>query len=900
MVVSKSLELKKLIIKLIFFITILFGVNLINIKNIQAADTSNKPTQLEKDNSKLATKVASDGAVLMQNKDHALPINKKDGVDLYGYGSFKTVSNGTGSGAVNPRHIVSIKEGLTKSGVKLNNTSWLKKSENNYDAWEKKNKNSDQKYSDPKISNTDFKQNKGNIGIYVLSRISGEEKDRTNTAGDFQLTKNETENIKNIANHYKHSIVVLNTGGIVDTRFISNTKNLDSVLSVSQGGENAGIAAANVLTGKTDPSGKLTDSWAYKYSDYPASKTFANNDHNTPSNPSGSVADGKQSNEKYKEGIYVGYRYFDSYNIKPRYPFGYGKSYTNFSIQKPSVSVQGNQLNVSAKIQNIGNKYSGKEVVQLYYSAPKSNLPTAMQNLGGYVKTKNLKPGESQNINIKMSITNMASFDNQISSNVLKHGNYLIRLGNNSRNTHVIGNLNLPQDVTTEKLSQQDKPKVDPTILKGNHQAYLPKSQNQDLKTAKKIFLNPRTLFMANGDHSKAGIKKPVPTYLAFGRNPKTIEKDDQKQLAVPTKTKKGATLKDVYDHKISLNSFVAGLSNKQLSWIVQGANTPEQYQTFKKKMDWGALGQWATGVPGAAGSSTEKYEKSLGIPVNDYANASAGLNLTQKFKKNGKTYYQYATGWPIYTLVAQTWDPAEIQAEGQATGKEMKHFNVSNLLAPTLNIHRDPLGGRNFEYYSEDPLVSGISAAAITRGVQSIPGETVSAKHFDAYNQETNRMFMNSVIGQQALREIYLRGFQITVQDSHPAYIMSSYNKVNNTYTSATHDLLTNILRNEWGFSGAVLTDWYNVEADERPWNSIKAGNDLLMPGASQDILEKSVSSHNKNSLPLGYLQLSAKRDLKSIMESREFASYYRIPAKNTYHPLFNKSTFTANNSSY
>ena len=838
------------------------GCFLLSKNPIQAADTSSEPTQLEKDNSKLSNKVASDGAVLLQNKNNALPLQKNQKVALYGYGAYATVTDGTGSGAVNTRKTTNIQTGLSNAGVNIANTSWLKNSKKQYKKALGDQDPTSFKYADPKISQSAVNQNKADVGVYVLTRISGEGNDRSNTSGDYQLTKNETNNIKNIANHYKHSIVLLNTGGIIDTHFVSQIKNLDSVALVSQGGETAGSAVADILTGKVNPSGALTDSWAYNYSDYPSSSTFAQNDRDT-------------LNEPYKEGIYVGYRYFDSYNKQPRYPFGFGKSYTSFSVTKPKVNVKGNQLNVSAQVKNTGRKYAGRKIVQLYYSAPKGLVPKAMQNLGAYVKTKTLKPKETQTVNLKMPISKMASFNSNTESYQLAHGNYLIRLGGNSRDTHVIANLNLGRDVTTQQLTKQVAPKQDKTHLKGdkNGNSYVPANQKQDLKTAKKINLNPNALDMVDGNKTSTGQKPVVPTYLASGRNKKTIKKNGVNQKIVPIKTNKKATLKDVYDKKVSLNSFVAGLSNQQLSYLVSGN------QALKPANTKGT-------VEGVAGQTTANYIKPLGIPVENLSDGPAGLRITNKYQKNNKTYYQYATGWPIETLIAQTWDLNEIKAVGQGFGKEMAHFGISDLLAPALNIQRNPLGGRNFEYYAEDPLVSGQSAASMIKGVQSIPGEFATPKHFVANNQESNRnsdASYDAQIGQQALREIYLKGFQIAVQKGKPGYMMSSYNRVNGHFNNSNSSLLVNILRQEWGFKGTVMTDWASTQNDHYPDEVISADNALIMPGSveGQKNLLDSVNSSKKGTLQLGYLQQAAKQILTSMMHSKEFNNYYHLSGK-------------------
>lgn len=857
MVKERPSNIKFIFIWSLSILAITIGIIVSNQRKVNAADTSEQPTTIEKANSALSTKIATDGTVLLQNNQQALPLQKGQSVALYGYGAYATSTVGIGSGKVNNRESISIKSGLASANVNIINNSWLQASETKYEEALGDKDPRKFKYADPEISQSDIDKNKADVGVYVLTRLSGEGSDRKNASGDYQLTSSEYQNIKKISEGYNHSVVLLNVGGIVDTHFVEALKNLDSVLLISQGGENAGIAAANILTGKDNPSGKLTDTWAKNYSDYPSSATFANNDNNGLT-------------ENYSEGIYVGYRYFDTYNVTPRYSFGYGKSYTDFDIKARKVSVHNNKVHVLAQVKNTGNKYSVREVVQLYYSAPKGQVSTAFQNLGAYIKTRNLRPGQSQFVDFKLPLKKMASYNEKTASYELNNGSYLIRLGNSSRNSHVVADINLTNKVTTQKLSNQDEPATDPTTLKGNEKTWIPASQQQDLRTAKKFYINPWRLNLIDGEKSNVKQEK-VPTYLAWGRNPESVKKDGVVQKIIPIRTNKNATLKDVYDHKISLNSFVAGMTNEQLANVVQkNRNTADQ--SYR--------------VNGVVWQTAANYVKELGIPVMNLSDGPAGLRITPNYTENGKTYYQYATAWPVETLVAQTWDPIDIQRMGQGTAIEMKHFGISNILGPAENIHRNPLGGRNYEYYSEDPLVAGESAANMVKGVQSIPGETVSIKHFAANNQETDRLKSNSVIGEQALREIYLCNFQITVQESQPQFVMSSYNKINGTYTNSSSSLLVNILRNEWGFKGTVVTDYKPTQAKDHPEQIIGAGNALLMPGENQapdpyDKLLQSVNSSDEESLQLGYLQLAAKQVLTSIMNSREFANYYHVPAR-------------------
>lgn len=862
--------------KKIFFLTVAgvlggFAANAsITTSNVHALVTDPQPTVVEQSNSQLATQIAQNGMVLLKNNNNALPISPQQKIALFGAGAYGTYYGGSGSGSVSSRDPVNIWRGLKTAGYQITSENWLNKIKTDYDQKKSKLGNNELlgsfKYRDPALAEQDFTNAPAETGIYVISRAAGEGIDRKNVQGDYQLTTNEKQNIQKMAQHYQHSVVLLNTGAQIDTNFINEISQLDGVLLVSQGGQNTGTAAANLIAGKETPSGKLTATWAKNYSDYPSSKKFSDNDLNSLT-------------ERYSDGIYVGYRYFDSYNVTPQYEFGYGQSYTDFDIKATKTTVENGQVSLTATVKNTGTKYSGKEVVQLYYSVPHSQVPSAFQELGAYVKTNNLAPGASQTVTLSFPLKNMASYDTHYHAYKLFKGQYLLRLGNSSRNTHVVAKMTLPNDVTTQTLASEAAPKFDPTQLKGSNNSYTPAEQKNEIAAAPTINLSENSI--------RAGQQLAA-------RKAQTFRAPD---FAFQPGTNQGKTLKDVYDGKISMKDFVNGLNQTQLSQIVEGTLDPLTKSGRESLLHMvgigGVFGGESKILPGAAGQTTDNYDQTLGIPATVSSDGPAGLRLPQSYTKDGTTYYNYATAWPIGTLAAQTWEPQQIYQMGQATAKEMSEFGVTTWLAPGMNIQRNPLGGRNFEYFSEDPLIAGVSATAETRGVQATPGIGVTIKHFAANNQEANRMLTNSIIGEQALRQIYLKGFQIAVSDSQPQFIMSSYNKLNGKYTATNHDLLIDILRDEWGYNGAVMTDWISLPGVTRPQDVINAGNDLIMPGGSQGMLALNAKTH---SATMTNLKVSAARVLTVIMNSDRFAQKYHVPVK-SYTPANVQTTFTANN---
>ena len=830
-----------------------------------AATTNPSPSSLELADAQLSKSAATQGMVLLENhqevgrtlneKNPVLPLAKTTNsaptnVALFGVGGYATIKGGTGSGNVNNRYTINARTGLENAGfnVTTSPTYWNALSA----AW-------DAKYGSgagsvlstidpssveqpltaasvqPTVKATD-------TAVYVLARSSGEGADRKDAAGDYLLSATEANNLQLIGQTYTHVIVVLNTGGIIDTNFFNQInaaandpdggKPLDAMLLMSQAGEESGNALAEVLDGDVDPSGKLTDTWASQYSYYPASGTFGANDGNT-------------TQENYNEGVYVGYRYFDSFaKTLPAdavtYPFGYGLSYSDFQIDTQSVTADTKSTVVKVKVTNIG-KATGKEVVQTYFSAPQTGIDKPYQELAGYAKTDDLVPGASQVLTITYDTTQMSSYNTAKAAYVMDAGDYLIRVGDSSRNTHVAATVNLAAPLVTEQLSNEltdptpTAPQVvGPELTSNPANFYVNPNDATDIAGAPKLSLDT-TGFVTPNDASPYQQTNTVdstsPYYALDGSKiSSTTAYVDPNQTnwegtGAPYVAKTGETLQkvttdptttlyDVAKGSKTIQQFVAGLSVTQLANIVEGATTPGS----------------TLSATGAAGYTTAKYE-SLGIPGMTLSDGPAGLRLTQQINTTPKTY-QYETAWPIGTLLAQTWDRDLVQQVGNAIGKEMEEAGVTLWLAPGMNIHRDPLNGRNFEYYSEDPLVAGLTSAATTEGVQSNPGVGVTIKHFAANNQEANRNAVNETISERALREIYLKGFEISVKTAQPMAIMTSYNRINGVYSSANYDMVTNVLHGEWGFKGLVMSDWGGSHG---ALNSMYAGNDLIEPGNNQ-----------------------------------------------------------------
>lgn len=641
--------------------------------------------------------------------------------------------------------------------------------------------------------------------IYVLSRQAGEGGDRRCEKGDYLLSDMETESLKLLSRHYKKLILILNCGSVMDLSILEETR-IDAVIFYAQGGMEGGNALADVLTGKVTPSGKLTDTWAYHYGDYPCSDTFGHRN-------------GDLTEEDYRENIYVGYRYFDSFGVVPRYPFGYGLSYTDFSVTASSVQVDGTQVTCDAAVKNIGKAYSGKEVVQLYLQKPQEAFDCESKSLSAFGKSKLLAPGQEETIHLQFDLRDLAVYDEKTDSFLLPAGEYGLLLGSNALHVRPIAVLVVKETAVVERVKRispesRSFPRMETHLPCARYDETLP--------------------------HFTVEAPKPI------SHEVKKPEQPSGKIKALLAK------LTDV--EKVHL--VVGGGYNMTCYNNAMGAAGRTCTELLKK------------GIPNillADGPAGLNVVPCTGVGIEGGPRFPDGLpeewrwgwiNKFEGFIRHlpgmKRRIYRYMTAWPSETLQAQSWDTALLEEVGRAVGREMLEIGVSVWLAPGLNIHRNPLCGRNFEYYSEDPLVSGKMAAAITKGVQSMGGVGVSVKHFCCNNQEDNRMLMSSNVPQRALREIYLRAFRIAVTEGKPWTVMSCYNRVNDLHVCNNPALLTGVLRDEWGFEGLVMSDWTASNQCSHAV-AINSGNDLIMPG------DKGVQKNLEEALQNGELNKSA-----------------------------------------
>ena len=857
-----------------------------------AAHTDDAVTELETVNDALSREAATEGMVLLENNG-TLPIASSGKIALFGQGVYNTVKGGTGSGDVNQRDVTTVLEGFEQAGFEVTTGLFLENAQADYaeklEAWsalEHASRWETYKHEDLEITEDELAEAlAADTAIYVISRNSGEGDDRVILnedgsfhLGDYYLAPSEEANLKLLAQNFANVIVCLNVGGVVDTTFFQTINEeipdgLDALLLMSQGGQQTGAALVDILTGAVTPSGKTVDTFAKSYSDYPASATIG-------------AADGDAINEVYAEGIYVGYRYFDTFGKEVSYPFGYGISYTTFDIAVGEVTADADRVVIPVTVTNTGD-YAGKEVVEVYFSAPDGAIEKPYQELAAFAKTATLAPGESQDIVLSFLTTDMSSYSEEAAAYVMEAGDYIIRVGKSSRDTSVAAVLTLAEDALTQQLANNFTTGNEDLeeLSKEGAVPFTYEDEADEIVAAPVIVLDSAALAATaaastEGDLARIAAYKAadetVTTYLTEAQAADYVAAENEEVVIVDEVA--DATLYQVYTGKITMEQFLTTLDAQALANIANGNRGVDTTQTF--------VGAQANSVNGAAGESTPLYFEKEGIPNIVMADGPAGVRITQSYEKDGETFYQFCTAWPIGTMMAQTWNLDLETQIGTAIGAEMAEYGVTLWLAPGMNIHRDPLCGRNFEYYSEDPFMTGAMGAAVTAGLQSNPGIGVTIKHYATNNQEINRNTENNTISERALREIYLKGFEMVVREAQPMAVMSSYNYINGIYADSNYDLLENMLRGEWNFQGLVMTDW-GAGGRSSISEQIHAGNDLIMPGGQQERIVNALDpslegtenefvtaqGHKDGTVILGDLQKCAARVLNILMQSSQFA---------------------------
>lgn len=743
---------------------------------------------------------AAEGMVLLENKNNALPFNQGEKIAVFGINQFDYIAGGGGAAGVNSEYVVNLMEGLmnkqSEGKIKIYEPLITM-----YKAAYEQDKGKTGRKDQPKITDDMLAGAKSfaDTAIITIGRWTEEgydasfEKNHKNNGQGYYLSCDEQKLINQVTEAgFAKVIVVLNIATVMDTSWFYENPRIDAVLVTWLPGMEGGNAMADILLGDVNPSGKTVDTFAKSYEDYPGAVDFSNDQY-----------------QIYKEDIYVGYRYFQTIpaaKSKVNYPFGYGLSYTSFEITDRMISVENDKIIVATKVTNTGS-VSGKEIVQVYYSAPQGKLGKPAKVLVGFNKTETIAPGETVDVTISFEINDMASYDDvgktgYNSAYVLEKGDYRFYIGDS-----IDGELNafvytVEDDILVQQLSQ----KLTPTEL------------SQRLR--------------ADG------------TYEEFSNQLIPKNKYDSMTNDIVATSTPGDRLKlsDVYTGKINIQDLIAQMSDADLAELSQGQL---------------AIGNGDTGTIGGL--------LEYGVPSMVTADGPAGLHLNNHAK---------ATWWPCATLLACTWNTKLIEEVGEAIAEECVANDIDLLLAPSLNIHRNPLAGRNFEYFSEDPLITGEMAAGFVNGVQS-KGIGATIKHFAANNKEDNRRRVNSILSERAAREIYLKGFDIAIKRSNPMAVMTSYNPINGIKASTNPDLILEILRGEWKYEGGVLSDW---DTNAPHVNEAVAGNDVKMPQGSTKELLKALKTGNEG-MTRSVLERNVAYTLNMIMKSKKFLREYANP---------------------
>lgn len=775
----------------------------------------------------VARQAAAEGIVLLRNENHALPLREKDKIAIFGRSQFHYYKSGTGSGgAVNVDYVVGIYEAMEASrkyiidqNVRNAYTDWVAEHPFNAGAgwasepWAQE----EMRLSDEFVQEA---ARESSVAIMLIGRTAGEDQDNKNEQGSYLLTNTEKDVIKKLCNAFSKTIILLNVGNIIDMSWVEEYKP-DAVAYVWQGGQEGGNGVLDVVSGAVNPCGKLSDTIAASIEDYPSTAHYGNEKENFQ-----------------VEDIYVGYRYFETFaKDKVLYPFGFGLSYTDFAVevtkfQAEIIQQQIHTITIQVDVTNSG-QTAGKEVVQIYVKAPQGKLGKAERVLCGFAKTKVLQPGKAQSLTITIQGYSIASYDDSgitghKSAYVLEAGEYEFFAGTDVRSAKVCGTCRQTDTVMLEQCKEALAPvqkfeRMKPAQGTDNSDTYEVQLEQVPLQT-----IQPRDKRAAN-----------LPENYEFSGD-------------------KGYKLVDVADGKVSIEDFLAQLTDEDLCVMMRGEGMSSPKVT--------------PGIAGAFGGVTDRLVE-LGIPTGGCADGPSGIRMDCGL---------HAFSLPNGTCLACSFNQELSEELYEWEGLELRKDKIDALLGPGMNIHRNPLNGRNFEYFSEDPFLTGKMAAAQLRGMHKYD-VTGTIKHFACNTQEFQRTQVDSVVSERAAREIYMKGFEIAVKEGQARSIMSTYGPINGVWTAGNYELLTQILREEWGFTGIVMTDWWALSNDapgakatkQNVAAQVRAQNDLNMvvtcagENSNRDNLLEAL---NNGSLTRGELQRSAANICRFLIASPAF----------------------------
>ncbi|QPL05962.1 MULTISPECIES: glycoside hydrolase family 3 protein [Actinomyces] len=773
----------------------------------------------------LARRAAAEGTVLLTNNG-VLPLAPGEGVAVLGRVQIDWFAVGYGSGGdVNPPYTTTLLDSLTAAGVAVDTElaatyrSWCADQPSPNAEWGQWPRHYEEMPLDDEAITAAAQR--ARTAVVVIGRAAGEDRENVLEPGSYLLTEDERSLLARAAAAFKHTVVVIDSGNVMDLSW-AEEMGIDALLLAWPGGMEGARAVADVLTGAVEPGGRLPDTIAYRYEHYPSSAFFGGKEHNT-----------------YTEDVFVGYRAFETFTPeRVQFPFGHGLGYTTFALAATAPERDGDTVRLRVSATNTGRR-PGSTVVQVYAApATRAALGVPARQLVAFARTGQVVPGDSEELDLSFPVERLTSFDDSGATGhahawVLEAGEHALHVGLNVREATRVGAVSVVDTEVIEQLEEALAP--DPAHpFERWSVSYAPDGAAR------------RTI-------------EPVPVRTTNLRE-RILARLPEPITAAPAV---GSSLKDVAVGTISLDAFIASLEPEDLAELAYGDVTMNS----------------PLGAPGNAGAfgGVRARLRERGIPAVTTTDGPSGIRVSA-----------FASLLPCGTALASTWDPALIERMEALHAQEMLRKGSDVLLAPGMNIHRDPLCGRNFEYYSEDPLLTGACAAAYVRGIQSA-GVSACPKHFVANNQETNRWVNDSRVSARALREIYLRAFRMVVAEAAPRTLMTSYNKVNGVWSYHNYDLVTTILRGEWGYEGLVITDWWAQHATDPNFAALsdsayrlRAQADVLMPGAESWEHQKREDGHDQTiltaldpadlsgeHLTLGELQRSARNVLRLVLSS-------------------------------
>lgn len=781
---------------------------------------------------------AAEGAVLLKNENKMLPVLENEVISVFGRCQFDYYRSGTGSGgAVNVEYVCNIIDGIHRNKKIKLNEELVKQ----YEEWIAENPADDggggwaaEPWHQKEMQITDqiakSAREKSEKAIFIIGRTAGEDQDNVDAEGGYRLTQEEKSNLLVLTHHFEQVAVLLNVANIIDMSWAEDSVyqgHIRAILYIWQGGMVGGLAVADVLSAEVNPSGKLPDTIAFRLEDYPSTSNF-----------------GSEVQNFYQEDIYVGYRYFETFAPeKVQYPFGFGLSYTEFETEVMEAKSAGGgadtRIDLVVRVKNTGS-FAGKEVIQVYSGAPQGVLGKPAKELRAFAKTAKLQPNEEEKLHISFPVSAMASYDDSgITGNkscyILEAGSYEIFVGNSVRS------------LTKADIDRKGAFIVENLIVTATlEEAMAPVKAFQRMKPGKTN---------CNGNYEILQEDTPLQTIFLENRITSRLPE------SMPQTGDKGIKLGDVAEGKSSMDAFIAQLSTEELATIVRGEGMSSPKVTPGTAAAFGGVGDALA---------------AYGIPIACAADGPSGIRMESGLK---------ATQMPIGTLLSSSWNIPMMEELYELEGKELRYNEIDTLLGPGVNIHRNPLNGRNFEYYSEDPYLAGCFASAAVKGIRK-SGCVGTVKHYAGNNQEKARFQVDSIISERALREIYLKAFEIAVKEGNATSIMTSYNPVNGHWSASNYDLNTTILRGEWGYQGIVMTDWWAMMNDTSKGGPADRKNTAFMVRAQNDIYmvvnnngaevnamnDNTLEFLEKGNLTVGELQRCAKNICEFLMQVPAF----------------------------